>query len=405
MSVQPVTPAPDAGALALPTVTGGGMPGLAVISEWLTAAQTAEQLVTPLITSSFVPDAFKPRVGANATDVERREAFETARANATSAVLLGLSLGLDPLTALQQIYVVKGRPGMYAKLKVALAQARGHRVWDEEYSAEKVTVAGQRKGSDDVVRITLTMADAKRASWTDNAAYSKTPADMLWARCASRVVDRIAADVLMGIASIEDLDDLDEPAPAAARVTIGDVRGTAPAPAPVAVEAAPAAAAPAAAAPVPGAEPLPLIDERTSAAINTEFVRLGVTGPGVKERRRRAVARIISRPEIATARELTQVEGDLVLDVLQGLKRGQPALHNLLAEDGEPLQAAGQGATLAQTTGEPQAGEQVGTFLPPRPGDVDLGDADPDGDVDVPEPDNAERAAAPVVGEEPDGWR
>ena len=260
MSVQPVTPAPDAGALALPTVTGGGMPGLAVISEWLTAAQTAEQLVTPLITSSFVPDAFKPRVGANATDIERREAFETARANATSAVLLGLSLGLDPLTALQQIYVVKGRPGMYAKLKVALAQARGHRVWDEEYSAEKVTVAGQRKGTDDVVRITITIQDAQRAGWTEsNANYGKTPADMLWARCASRVVDRIAADLLMGIASIEDLDDLEEPAPAAARVTIGDVRGTtAPVPAAVAI-AAPEPAQPAAAA--------PLIDERTSNGI------------------------------------------------------------------------------------------------------------------------------------------
>lgn len=383
MSVQPITPAPDAGALALPTVTGGGMPGLAVISEWLTAAQTAEQLVTPLITSSFVPDAFKPRVGANATDVERREAFETARANATSAVLLGLSLGLDPLTALQQIYVVKGRPGMYAKLKVALAQARGHRVWDEEYSAEKVTVAGQRKGSDDVVRITLTIADAKRASWTDNAAYSKTPADMLWARCASRVVDRIAADVLMGIASIEDLDDLDEPAPAAARVTIGDVRGTVVAPAAAAVEAAPAAPAPA---PVPApAEQLPaLVDEGTWNAINAAFVRLGVTGPGVRQRREAAIRSIIDRPADldpagASPRTwLTQHDGGLVVDTLQGTDRAGIAM--LLGEQPPAAPAA----------------------------DVDLGDADPEGDVDVvvPEPDDAERAAAaPIAGEEPDGWR
>lgn len=377
MSVQPITPAPDAGALALPTVTGGSMPGLAVINEWLTAAQTAEQLVTPLITSSFVPDAFKPRVGANATDVERREAFETARANATSAVLLGLSLGLDPLTSLQQIYVVKGRPGMYAKLKVALAQARGHRVWDEEYSAETVTVAGQRKGSEDVVRITLTIADAKRASWTDNAAYSKTPADMLWARCASRVVDRIAADVLMGIASIEDLDDLDEPAPPAARVTIGDVRGTTATPAPAAAIAAPA--------PEPERAPAAplLVDEGTWNAINAAFVRLGVTGPGVRQRREAAIRSIIDRPADvdpagASPRTwLTQRDGELVVDTLQGTDR----------------------AGIALLLGEQPAATATGS--------VDLGDADPEGDIDVPEPDDAERAASGALpsGGEPDGWK
>lgn len=368
MTIQPATPAPDAGAIALPTMTGGGMPGLAVISEWLTAAQTAEQLVTPLISSSFVPDAFKPRVGANATELEQRAAFETARANATSAVLLGLSLGLDPLTALQQIYVVKGRPGMYAKLKVALAQARGHRVWDVEYSAERVTVSGQRKGSEDVVTITLTIEDAKRASWTDNAAYSKTPADMLWARAASRVVDRIAADVLMGIASIEDLDDVDEPAPSVTRVTIDDVRGV-PAADPVrrALEHVNAAVDDVKQARAdlgmraPAEPSTALIDERTMNGINAEFVRLGVTGPGVRERRRRAVERVVGRP-VENARELTQVEADLVLDVLKGLQRGHEKLAALLADEQQPV--AEQPAPAPVVDEDPYGG------------------ADPDGDAE-----------------------
>jgi hypothetical protein len=370
-TTQPGQPGPDGAALALPAVTGGSMPGLAVITEWLTAAQTAEQLVTPLISSSFVPDAFKPRISANAGELEQRQAFETARANATSAVLLGLSLGLDPLTSLQQIYVVKGRPGMYAKLKVALAQARGHRVWDEEYGPESVTVAGSRKGSDDVVRITLTMADAKRAGWTSNDAYSKTPADMLWARAASRVVDRIAADVLMGIASIEDLDDVDEPAPASARVTIDDVRGSAPAKAsPAAVEAVPAVAV----------EPEP-IDERTWRAINAQFVTLGVTGPGQNEKRLTAISNIVGH-EVEKGRDLTAIQGDLVLSTLQGLDRTR----------------------LAELVGVPAPQP-----APAPVGDVDLGDADPDGDVDdVPEPDDAERELveqAEAIAQEPEGWR
>jgi hypothetical protein len=112
------------------------------------------------------------------------------------------------------VFVVKGRPGLYTKLKVALAQAHGHEVWDVERSPEVAKVAGRRRGwpQDRVVTITITIEDARRAKWTENEAYEKTPEDMLWSRAASRVLDRIAADVLFGIPSIEDLEVDDEPA-------------------------------------------------------------------------------------------------------------------------------------------------------------------------------------------------
>lgn len=399
MSIQPIQPAPDAGALALPTVTGGNAGGLAVLQDWLTAADAASTLARSLVQSFFVPQAYKVNVPARASREEAEAALEIAVANATGAILLGQSLGLDPLTSLQQIYVVHGRPGMYAKLKVALAQARGHRVWDEEYSPEAVTVAGQRRGTDDVVRIRITIEDARRAKWTEqNANYGKTPADMLWARAASRVVDRVAADVLFGLASIEDLED-DEPAPAAAaRVTIEDVRG------PVAEKVSPAALAAAApAAPAP-AEPEPptLVDEPTWNAINAAFVRLGVTGPGVRQRRETAIRRIIDRPETPAEAGtsprtwLTQHDATLVVGTLQGTDR-----------DGIAALLGEAPTTTRETTAAPAHGEQVGTFQPPQPDDVDLGDADPDGDDDfVPEPDDDERAAAEAstAGVEPKGW-
>ena len=220
------------------TATAGALPvpiesharGLGALSDWLAAADSASQLARQLVHSFFVPQAYKPS-GPNGVEV--------AVANATGAILLGQSLGLDPLTSLQQIYVVHGRPGMYSRMKVALAQRDGHRIWEEEYGPERSTWAGQRKGSEDVVRITITIEDAKRAGWTSNAAYSKTPADMLAARCSARVVDRIAADALFGIRSIEDLDD--EPAPTVtARVDAAAILSL---PAPVATPA-PVAKAP-----------------------------------------------------------------------------------------------------------------------------------------------------------------
>jgi hypothetical protein len=127
-------------------VLGGASDALTRLGEWVDAARHAHQLVAPLVGTSFVPDSYKPKVDPRATPEQREEARQTAIANATAAVLQGITLGLDPMTALQQIYVVHGRPGMYAKIKVALAQSRGHEVWTEDLSDSRAVVAGRRRG-------------------------------------------------------------------------------------------------------------------------------------------------------------------------------------------------------------------------------------------------------------------
>jgi hypothetical protein len=109
---------------------------------------------------------------------------------------------------LQQIYIVHGRPGMYTEIKVALVMSRGHEVWVEDISDTRAVVCGRRKGSEaPPERVTVTMDQARKAGWTTNQAYAKTPQDMLYARAAGRVCDRIAPDVLMGIASVEEIRD------------------------------------------------------------------------------------------------------------------------------------------------------------------------------------------------------
>ncbi len=201
--------------IAIPTssgtvdLAGFGAPSAAMerLARWVEAAGNAHRLVAPLVGTPFVPDAYKPKIDPRATDKEKAEAREIAVANATAAVLQGLSLGLDPMISLQQIYVVHGRPGMYARIKVALVTAAGHEVWTEDLSDVRAVVAGRRKGRQQIERITITMDQARRAGWTRNETYAKTPQDMLWARAAGRVCDRIASDVLMGIASVEEIQD------------------------------------------------------------------------------------------------------------------------------------------------------------------------------------------------------
>lgn len=231
---------PRAGALPVPLaqVTGGSMPGLLVLHEWVAAAKEAETLVAPLVDTAFLPaslwplppgvaprDMPNPRIKHMRESVEEwRGRRQVACSSGTAAVLTGMTLGLDPLVALAQVFVVKGRPGLYTKIKVALAQRAGHDVWDEELTPERVTVCGRRKGwpQDRIVRITLTIEQAEQAGWTTNDTYRKTPADMLWARAAGRVIDRIAADTLNGIPSIETMDDDPEP-PAQVTADVSDL--------------------------------------------------------------------------------------------------------------------------------------------------------------------------------------
>lgn len=408
MTVQTITP--DDGpstALALPTAVAGELPGLAVLDQWVEAASRAEQLVARIVDTPFVPaslwplppgrrlqdfPAQNPRVPDRGEDPQ---AFQYRRqvaiASGTSAVLRGMGLGLDPLVALDQIFVIYGRPSMYVRLKVALVQARGHEVDTVERTDDKAVVRGRRKGETDwQPPVTITIGDACRAGWVKNDAYEKTPADMLWNRAASRVVDMIGADVLFGIASLEDVDPVEdtEGTPVPVRVTLADVKGeTAP---PAAVEAPPAPAVAEADQGAP-ARPDNAIDERTWRMVNARFVDLGVTGPGQNERRLAVLGYLVGRP-VDKGRELTAVEGGLVLDRLRTIDRA-----GLAAVEQAIRGLEGTGTPVEQAA----APEPTAAAAEAWPDDVDPDDA-------ALEPTDDELAAhaahAEQGGPEPAGW-
>ncbi len=164
-------------------------PGQNLIT-WARALGSAHQIASALCTTAFVPRHFagKPE-------------------EAAAALMLGDELGLAPVSALRSIFVIGGTPGMYARTMVALVQSRGHDVWTETETATKVVVCGRRAGSDKVERSEWTIDRARRAGYTNNKKYETSPEDMLYARAASTVCRRIAADVLSGIPySVEELE-------------------------------------------------------------------------------------------------------------------------------------------------------------------------------------------------------
>lgn len=364
------------GGLALPVVTGGTSSALALMTDFTNTVRQVEAFVNALVDTPFVPEAHWPLpVGVKAWEMPNksarmRHARETqedwqirrqiACASGTGAVLTGLPLGLDPLVALAQVFVVKGRPGLYTKIKLALAQARGHDVWDVERSDTRAVVAGRRRGwpQDRFVEITVTIEEAQRAGWTENDTYTKTPADMLWSRAMSRVLDRIAADVLFGIASIEDLEVDDVPEPTSSRTEVQ-------APAPPAAERDASTArlraalegAAAARGHIDDAKAAvrdvreqvdalaneredgpesPPIEQTDWRRLMARFAQLGVNGPGRDVRRLQVMSAIVGRT-IGRGGELSRDEAALILDNLAG-EAGARTVAAALGED-RPAQA------------------------------------------------------------------
>lgn len=165
--------------------------------QWAEAASAAQALAQQLCRTAFVPDTFRL---TNGESEEARRDNEIRIGNATAALLLGAELGLDPIASLRALYVIRGQVAIYARMKLALLFSRGHKVWTEFESDEKITVAGHRKDdAEHIQRVTWDVERAKRAGFTRNDLYRTNPRAMLFARASSELASRLAPDVLAGI--------------------------------------------------------------------------------------------------------------------------------------------------------------------------------------------------------------
>lgn len=157
--------------------------GVKKIKDWADAFQAALAIAQPLCQTAFVPQHFRGKPEDTAI-----------------AIMHGANLGFGPIDAVQNIFVISGKPGMYARTMVAILKSVGHEVWTEESSDQSVTVSGSRKGSKHVETSTWTIQRAHTAGYTSNPNYKKDPQAMLYARAAGDVCRRIAPDALLGIA-------------------------------------------------------------------------------------------------------------------------------------------------------------------------------------------------------------
>jgi hypothetical protein len=136
------------------------------------------------------------------------------------AILHGLEIGLNPMTALQRIAVVNGRPTLWGDGAMALVRASGlceyvHEMVGGEAMARTATCAVLRRGEPEPIVRRFSADDAKKAGlWGKAGPWTQYPDRMLQMRARAFALRDGFADVLGGLYLKEEIDDRD-PLPAA----------------------------------------------------------------------------------------------------------------------------------------------------------------------------------------------
>jgi hypothetical protein len=135
------------------------------------------------------------------------------------AIEYGAELGLRPMAAMAVVMVVNGRPTLYGDGMLAVVQSSGLLVdIKETLAGDGDTLAATcivaRSGRPTPSTCTFTWNDAKRAGLTGSDTYKKFPGRMLKARARAFALRDAFPDVLCGVISTDEANDLaDDAAP------------------------------------------------------------------------------------------------------------------------------------------------------------------------------------------------
>jgi hypothetical protein len=177
--------------------------------SWSDQLPKIVELARSICGTDFVPEALRDNVAATA-----------------AAILYGREVQLPPMTALGNVNVIKGKPGLSAVIMRAQVLAAGHEIRQDESNNGLCTLSGRRRGTDYWQSVTYTIDDARQAGLLrQNPNYEKNPRRMLRARATSELCELMFADVVRGMPSLEELEEQDDdvqagPPAKAARATV-----------------------------------------------------------------------------------------------------------------------------------------------------------------------------------------
>lgn len=177
---------------------------LAEIDSWVPVLESVADLSRKIADTDFVPSAYRGNTAAIA-----------------ATVLYGRELGLPPMTALAAVDPIKGTPSLSAEAMRALIFAAGHDLRFVESTATRCIIEGRRKGQESWTRVAYTMDEAKTSGdAAKNQQYRTRPAEMLVARCTTRIGRMMFPECLGGFPSPEEVMAMGDSAPQSFPATV-----------------------------------------------------------------------------------------------------------------------------------------------------------------------------------------
>lgn len=123
---------------------------------------------------------------------------EEVVATILSVMLLARELGFSPMQAVSGgINNIQGKFEISARLMNQAIRARGHKMNVRIMTDEICTIWGKRKDTGEEMEVTYHIEEARRSGLVrDGSPWKKTPQDMLFARCISRLARRLYPDCI-----------------------------------------------------------------------------------------------------------------------------------------------------------------------------------------------------------------
>lgn len=193
-----------------PTLPGPG--GRDTVDGWVTQVTAVVHLADIIAETDFVPGAYRNQPAAVA-----------------AAILAGREMGIGPMTALQHLYIIDGRPAMSSQLMRALVLAHGHTLRIDESTGTRCTITGRRANGPELTVVwDIGMANAAGLTQRRGQAWRQYPRAMLLARATGELCRAMFADVLGGMAytleEAQDIPDGEPPSPRRGSRTVARAR-------------------------------------------------------------------------------------------------------------------------------------------------------------------------------------
>jgi len=177
---------------------------------------TTEVTATPEVETAVTPtqgaERWNMATALSRADIIPKD-YRGKAANCFVALDMADRLGCGVMEIMQNTFVVHGTPGFSAKYIIGMANRKGpfKGPIHFDYTAganPSVTASAAIRETDERVEMTVDMAMAKAEGWSKNPKYKSMPQVMLSYRAGTLLVRLYCPEVLLGMQTAEELEDI-----------------------------------------------------------------------------------------------------------------------------------------------------------------------------------------------------